>query len=51
MLAAVLRDRLLAVGTSSGRIALLDIVSGQQLRVVSAHDRGVTALAAGEVGG
>lgn len=52
MLAVVLRGSLLAVGTSNGRISLLDIVSGELLRVVTAHDQAATtALAAEEVGG
>ena len=51
VLAAVLADSLLAVGTSNGRISLLDTVSGQQLRAVQGHDEAVTALAAEEVGG
>ena len=51
MLCAVLRGSVLAAGTSSGRISLLDIVSGEQLRAVRAHDKAVTALATEQVEG
>ena len=49
MLCAVLRGSVLAAGTSSGRISLLDIVSGEQLRAVRAHDKAVIALNAEQV--
>ena len=51
VLTVALKDDVLASGTSNGGIFLTNIVSGEQLKMVQAHDDAVTALASEEVDG